>query len=518
MDSEVQPCPKQHTSLRVLFAGMIFMLFTLPAFSQAQAFGLEQVANKAQALSAKPYKPAPKVPAVAADIAREVWSRIDYRDEKALWYDENLPFQVEFFHPGSFYDEAVTLHSIADGTVEPIAFSTDGFVYPNEDMRDSMPDDVGYAGFRLHYPVNKPDKHDEVMVFLGASYFRALGKDQAYGLSGRGVAIDTALDSGEEFPNFREFWLEKPGTDADSITIYALLDSESITGAYKFEIMPGEATLINVESRLFTRKPIKKLGVGALTSMFMFGENSLAASRDWRPEMHDSDGLLLVDGKGEWLWRPLVNPQRLAVNGLRADNPRGFGLIQKDRDFSHYQDLFDEYERRPNVWITPNSDWGAGRVELVQIPSDSEQNDNIVAYWVPDKTIKPGQSFEFDYQMAWDLERPTAPSGAHVVNTLIGQVPPHEQAPENSRRLAVDFVGGALESVPDDARIGAKVTIAGKGELVSSRVRRNPHTNGWRLEFDVLPKNGRDPLELRAFLVDTEGQPLTETWSYALNQ
>ncbi|MAA73615.1 MAG: glucan biosynthesis protein G [Salinisphaeraceae bacterium] len=500
-----------------LAAALLLFAGALPVHA-ADAFGLVDVAERARALADKPYQPPPKVPAAAADIERVPWSRIDYRDEDALWHDEDLPFQVEFFHPGSFYDSAVGIHVIDESGINPVPFSKKGFVYPNDAMRQQVPEDAGYAGFRVHYPLNTPSKMDELVVFLGASYFRALGKGQAYGLSGRGLAIDTAMDSGEEFPEFREFWLVKPTDDARHITVYALLDSPSISGAYKFEIHPGEATLMNVESRLFARKPIRKLGVGALTSMFMFGENSMQKGGDWRPEMHDSDGMVVVDDKGEWLWRPLVNPRRLAVNSLQANSPQGFGLMQKDREFSHYQDLLDQYEIRPSVWITPKGQWGEGHVELVQIPSDSEQNDNVVSYWVPARPVRPGDELSFDYQMAWEMDRRASPSSAQVLNTLVGRIPMHENPPDAARRIAVDFAGGALGSQPDDARIGPKITVVGEGKVMQSRVVRNPHTNGWRLEFDVLPGNAGQPLELRAFLVDLEGRPLTETWSYALNQ
>lgn len=492
----------------------------------ASAFGFEQVIAQAQALSKKPYEKPKAVHAAAATIERNTWSSIDFRNDAALWHGPESSFEVQFFHAGSFYETAVALNEINANSVRPIAFSKDGFVYPKQGMREALPNNIGYAGFRLHYPVNEPGKMDEVAVFLGASYFRALGKGQAYGLSGRGVAINTAMDDDEEFPAFREFWLEKPGPNAKQIKLYALLDGKHITGAYEFVIRPGEATVMRVKSRLFPRKEIEKLGLGALTSMFMFGENSLSKLRDWRPEMHDSDGMLVVDGGGEWLWRPLVNPSELASNSLYMNNPRGFGLIQKDRDFDHYHDLFDNYERRPNAWVTPSGDWGRGHVELVQIPSDSEQNDNIVAFWVPEQKIKRGQELSYDYEISWNLERPVPPTTAQVLHTLVGEIPPHEEAPDRARRLAVDFAGGPLEKAGEDISVYAKITVGQgdekgdnpEGKLMASKVQPNPHTGGWRLEFDVLPDDDDDVLELRAYLADKQGKPLTETWSYALNQ
>src|SRR5690625_3003467 len=256
-----------------------------------------------------------------------------------------------------------------------------------------MPDDLGFAGFKILHTLNDPDRFDEVLSFLGASYFRALGADQHYGLSARGLAIDTGNTSkGEEFPRFTKFWLVDPGKGGSRMVIYALLDSPSVTGAYKFVLKPGNTTKISVEETLYTRKAIDKLGIAPLTSMFTWGENSLSRLQDYRPEAHDSDGLLIASEDGEWLWRPLVDPQKLWMHQYDANHVRGFGLMQRDRNFDHYQDLGLEYEKRPSAWIEPKGDWGDGHLELVEIPSDSEMNDNIALYWVPKDKVKADET------------------------------------------------------------------------------------------------------------------------------
>lgn len=484
----------------------------------AQTFGLRQVQAQAQALAKKPYQPPAEVPAAAANIDRKTWSNIRYRRDHALWHSDHSRFQVEFFHAGSFYKSAVKINQITKHGVQPIAFSKAGFIYPEKDMAKTLPDNIGYAGFRLEYPVNRPDKMDEVATFLGASYFRVLGKNQVYGLSGRGVAIDTAMDSGEEFPRFREFWLKKPQPDAKQITVYALLDGPSVTGAYQFVIRPGTQTVMHVKARLYTRKPVKKLGIAALTSMFMYGGSSFKASHDWRPELHDSDGLLLVNGDGEWLWRPLVNPDHIAINSFQTSAPKGFGLIQSDRDFNHYHDLDDNYDRRPDAWVTPDGDWGKGHVELVQIPSDTEQTDNMVAYWVPGEPVKAGQELAYDYRIDWGLTRPVPPTVGLVRDTLIGVIPIHENAPTRARRIVVEFAGGPLKEQADDARPEPRVSVGEGGKLMDSVLRRNPHSHGWQLQMDVLPDAPDKVVEIRAFLEDKSGEPLSETWSYGLNQ
>ena len=83
---------------------------------------------------------------------------------------------------------------------------------------------------------------------------RASARDQVFGLSARGLAIDTAESWGEEFPWFREFWLVTPAPNAKELTIYALLDSPRVTGAYRFAVEPGEQTRVDVECRLFLRE------------------------------------------------------------------------------------------------------------------------------------------------------------------------------------------------------------------------------------------------------------------------
>ena len=248
-----------------------------------------------------------------------------------------------------------------------------------------------------------------MIVFLGASYFRAVGKDEVFGLSARGLAIDTAESWGEEFPWFREFWLVTPAPNAKELTIYALLDSPSVTGAYKFVVAPGEPTTASVDSRLFPRKEIRKLGIAPLTSMFFHGEDTTRWFPDFRPEAHDSDGLLMHFATGEWIWRPLDNPRTLGVSGFQTENPKGFGLVQRDRDFDHYQDLETSAHRRPSAWIEPRQDWGAGRIETVSIPTNDDTNDNVVAYWVPEKPPRPGESGTYGYTMSWYGDDPSRP-------------------------------------------------------------------------------------------------------------
>ncbi|MGN8157835.1 glucan biosynthesis protein [Salinisphaera sp. SWV1] len=480
-------------------------------------FSYDQLIDRAKALSKKDYHAPAKVPQFLTSLSADQRSRITFKRDDALWHDQKLPFQVMFYHPGSYYDHAVTIHVIKDGKTRAVKFDKNDFNYPSDALKKKVPDDLGYAGFKLLHALGDPNKMDEVVSFLGASYFRALGANEHYGLSARGLAIDTGnTNKGEEFPNFTQFWLVDPGAKSKQMTLYALLDSPSVTGAYKFVITPGKATHTHVEETLFTRKDIAKLGIAPLTSMFTWGENSLARLKDYRPEAHDSDGMVISSANGEWLWRPLVNPQKLWMNQFDANDVRGFGLMQRDRKFDHYQDLNYEYEKRPNAWVTPDGDWGKGHLELVEIPSDSEVNDNISLYWVPAAPVKAGQRLHFAYDIKWSSDLAVPNSLGHTVATRVGMAAVKPGQQKNQVRVAIDFVGGELSKLTDANSVQPKVNASRDVTLNNIKAVRNPHTGGWRLTF-LVPTSALDkPLELRAYLADANGGGLTETWSYLL--
>jgi len=482
---------------------------------RAAAFGFDEVAERARHLSEKPFRDAKgRMPDWLLKISYDQWRDIRFRPERALWRDHGAPFQVQFFHPGLYYDRTVRVNVIDADGVHPVEFSPSQFDYGKNEFASRVPQTLGYAGFRVHAPIKTRDYYDEVIVFVGASYLRAVGKDEAFGLSARGLAIDTAESWGEEFPYFREFWLVSPTARADRLTIYAMLDSASLTGAYRFIVRPGEETTVEVECRLFLRKDVRKLGIAPLTSMFFHGENTNRAFDDFRPEVHDSDGLLLNFANGEWLWRPLDNPQKLNVNRFHMENPRGFGLPQQDREFDHYQDLETHPELRASAWVEPRGDWGAGWVELVQIPTPSDRNDNVVAYWVPERAPKPGEPGVFSYTLHWYGDDPTRPPGGRVVATRRDT-----SGAKDAQRFVIDFAGKKLAAIPADRVLHGVVTVAGgeeAGELLDEHVVKNPVTGGWRLTFQARPKK-REPLELRAFL-EQDGEALTETWSYVILQ
>jgi len=510
-----------------------FLAGTMNVFSAtkpaaAPAITFDNVVAKAKELAAQPFQDSKVTdPDFLFKATYDQWRDIRFETDNSLWRSEKLPFEVQFFHLGFFYDRPVKINVIDTKGVEPIPFSTDLFNYGANDFKAKLPDNMGFAGFRLHYPINRKDYRDEVAVFLGASYFRAVGKNMGYGLSARGLAIDTALDSGEEFPYFKEYWLVKPSRKAKEMVVYALLDSVSLTGAYKFVVRPGEATLIKVETTIFRRREVSKLGIAPLTSMFLYAENTNQRPiDDFRPEIHDSDGLLVADGTGEIIWRPLINPKRLLVNAFQLTNPKGFGLLQRDLDFANYQDLEARYDKRPSVWVAPVGEWGKGYVELIQIPSSNEVDDNIVSFWVPASLPDIKEPITFAYNMSWYFPTDDPDAGGYVSATRTGMV-----RDKNLRLFVIDFKGGKLDKLPEvlpvEAPLEGIVTVGEGTRIVEKHLVRNDPNGGWRLVFQlesdnegpldkVLPKPKNQPsLEMRAYL--KEGQDiLTETWSYGL--
>ena len=481
---------------------------------RAASFGFDDVAARARALATAPYrKPEATLPKDLQGLTYDQYRDIRFRPDKAHWRGARLPFELMFFHQGLYYEQPVRMHEIAGDAVREIRFDPELFDYGANRVDTKRLRGLGFAGFRVHYAINTPKYKDEVLAFLGASYFRALGKGQRYGLSARGLALDTAIMSGEEFPRFTDFWIERPDAHARELRIFALLESPRATGAYRFVLKPGVDTAIDVRARVYLRENVTKLGIAPLTSMFLHGENSRPAVEDYRPEVHDSDGLSMQAGTGEWLWRPLVNPRRLLVTSFATVNPLGFGIVQRDRLFANYQDLEARYDLRPSGWIEPRGKWGPGRVELVQIPTPDETNDNIVAYWVPDNPPQPGQPLDFDYRLLWQRDNETRPPLSWVAQTRRGHG--YARKPDDSLSFVLDFEGPALRKLPADATVEAVFTVDANATVLETNAYRNDITGGWRATLRVRRLDDKKPVEMRAFLRH-DNLTLSETWSYVL--
>ena len=473
------------------------------------AFGFEQVNARAETLATQPFEPnAAPLPEHLASLTPARYHSIHFRPEASLWRDQGLPYQVQFFPRGSYFRHYVSVNVIDGDQVTPLPYGGDLFDFTGAELTQPPPDDLGFGGFRLMYPLNRGGHLDELAVFLGASYFRVLAEGQHYGLSARGLAIDTGLSKKEEFPYFREFWLKKPRPGARSIEIYALLDSESLTGAYRFRLTPGKESVMEVRCCLYTRAAVEKLGIAPLTSMFLYGENSPRPANNLHPEVHDSDGMLLATGRGEWIWRPLTNRSTLQISSFGDENPRGFGLMQRDRDSRHYFDLDLNYERRPSAWVEPLDAWGKGVAQLIEIPSDSERYDNIGLFWVPERAVEPGQMWPFSYRIRFANDFPDFPATGRALGTREAGA---GDAGTELRSFAIEFGGGPLTELSEGSAVELVVS-ASAGKLVGTKSRRNPATGTWLALFDLDPE-GNEAVELRAFLKDKD-HALTETWSY----
>jgi glucans biosynthesis protein len=462
------------------------------------------VRNLARALAQRPWQaPDSTLPDPLKNLDYQQYRSIRFDPGHALWHGQGLRFSAEFFHRGFLYKDAVKIFEVANGRAELIRYSPDLFTF---DKVKPPTGDIGFAGFRLHYPLNRPDYLDEISAFLGASYFRAVAKNQGYGLSARGLAIKTADSSGEEFPLFTTFWLERPGKGSDAIVVHALLDSQSATAAFRFTIRPGEQTVFDTEMALYPRTDISTVGIAPLTSMFLFDANDRTRADDYREAVHDSNGLLLWTGKGERVWRPLANPRELQISAFTDSGTRGFGLLQRGRNFADYQDLEAHYEGRPSLWVEPIGDWGDGVVELVEIPSDREVNDNIVAFWRPHDPLKAKGEYILSYRLHWCWTVPASVPLAEVVSTRCGLA-----WDQKNRLFIIDFVGGALKGRRADAPPGIDIGSS-KGKIENPVAEANPATGGWRLSFQ-LDQGSEKLVEMHARLMDGEN-PLTETWLY----
>jgi glucans biosynthesis protein len=483
------------------------------------------IEEKAKALAAKDYQAADKeaLPGWMKGLTYDQYRGIRFQPERSLWGADKLPFRAQFFHPGYLFREPVLLHEFTDTHQQEIRFSQDYFEY--DDLvgdHTEMRGEAGWAGFKFLTDFAGKGPIDEFAVFQGASYWRALGKETRYGLSARGLAIDTGADGGpEEFPRFSEFWLGKPQEGSKEVHLFALLDSPSVAGAYELSIVPGDDTVVSVKAVLFPRKAVKRFGVAPLSSMYWFGENSKRRFDDFRPEVHDSDGLVIHMASGEKVWRPITNDTgRLDFSFFAGDHVKGFGLAQRDRRFSAYEDGEAAYHLRPSVWIEPTNDWGKGKVMLMEIPTVRELDDNIVATWVPDETPQPGQRYEFSYKQHWTLRGDLANAGGHVVATRTGV---HEWEPDQ-RTVIVEFAGGQLNEVKDAAELTPQIEICGEaGEKMKVKFAnvQKMEDDRWRVGILLSPKKegGKlsdvGPAEMRCSLKKGEDH-LTETWVYRI--
>ncbi|MFS4438903.1 glucan biosynthesis protein [Paracoccaceae bacterium GXU_MW_L88] len=440
-----------------------------------------------------------------ADLNYDQYRAIRFRRDRDPWAD--LPnFGIDLLSPGLIFYEPVKINLVREGRATPIPFSTDLLEFdPSqfspEQAANTEVGDMGWSGFRMRTPLNRPDVMDEFIVFQGASYFRAVARGTLYGLSARGLAIDTGSPQGEEFPLFTDFWLDTPQSASQTVRIYAILDSKSVSGAFQFDVTPGEETVIETRLVLFPRADLDGAGIAPLTSMFWFSPANRRGVDDYRPAVHDSDGLQIYTGASQSLWRSLSAPPRLQFSDFVDENPKGFGLVQRERDFDAYQDSEARYERRPTAWIEPRGDWGKGQVRLVEIPVENEFNDNIVSYWRPREPLEAGQRYDYAYDLTFTAASPDPAPVARVVATRSGR-PVNDK---NGRSYVIDFELEPFKDETPEANIRAST-----GEIANIYVLPLPDENILRLGFLYTP-DGDQAADLQASLRRGE-QTVSESW------
>lgn len=465
-------------------------------------FSRQTVTDMAAELARRPFEALPQAPEALQQLDYATYRGINYQRDAAVWGNAPTKFSIQLFAPGFLYRDLIDIDIVENGRARSLRVGEKAFNVDDPELAKLLFEVGRYAGLRLHYPINSDDYADEFLVFQGASFFRGVSRGQSYGLSARGLAIDVAEPSGEEHPVFRRLWVERPSSRQQAIVVHALLDSPRVTGAYRFGIYPGAPTRLDVHATLYPRENLAHIGLGPLTSMFMHGGPANPGDEnDYRPAVHDSDGLAFERGNGERVWRPLINPVSLQVSAFADENPRGFGLIQRHRNFVDYQDLEARYDRRPSAWVEPLGQWGRGELRLVEIPSDSEANDNIVAYWRPDGGIRAGAPFNFSYRLTWPNGVPDGRSIAKVSRSTDGR-----KLFTALREVSIDWAG---------TNHGADLTIEASisaGSIVESALQANPFINGTRA-FIAFDPGDADAAELRAVLL-RDGEPVGETWLY----
>ncbi len=486
-----------------------------------EPFSFEALSSDAEARAGEAYQPPATLPAEILDrIDYAAHGRIKFKPEYALFRDGPGAYPVTFFHLGLYFRTPVHMYVLSSAgsaaLAREILYDPDYFSMPPDSPARALPPGAGFAGFRFQESrFGRLDWHsNDWVAFLGASYFRAIGELYQYGLSARGIALDVGMaEHPEEFPAFTRFYFEPPSQAPGPVTVYALLEGPSITGAYRFVIRREKAVLMEVEARVFLRRDVARLGIAPLTSMYWYSETKKPEAIDWRPEIHDSDGLALWTGSGEYIWRPLNDPAHSAASAFADRSPRGFGLLQRDRVFDHYLDGV-HYERRPSLWVEPLEDWGEGSVQLVELPTNDEISDNIVAMWVPRQPARAGSRFRMRYRLYWSAEEPHPPALARCVATRLGRGgQPGQPRPPGVYKFVVEFLGGPLGSLP----FGVKpqpVLSASSGNFTDAFTEAVPDgiAGHWRAQFDFTPA-GPEVIDMRLFLRLGE-HTLSETWLY----
>lgn len=476
------------------------------ALGEGQRFTPATLQDLARLLAKKPYvAPSVELPDPFNNLNYEQYISIRAQPNAVLWANEGRGFTIEPLHRGYAFMSAVSLYAVEDGLVRRLSYDRGKFDYGKLQPAASLPD-LGFSGFRV-FGDGQSGRQREVAIFQGATFFRSSARGQNLGVMARGLTLKAGDPKGEEFPLFRAYWIEQPTAKSDSLIIHALLDSESVCGAYRFTLRTGDVSIIDTEVMLFPRAAVENYGIGGMTSTFFFGPNDRRNVDDVRPAVFESSGLQIHNGNDEWIWRTLSNPETLQISSFVDNgNPHGFGLLQRERDYNAFLDDDQNFERRPSLWIEPIGEWAPGMVQLFEIPTDSEINDNVLAYWRPKQPLVAGGEASFAYRQFWCWQMPDRPALAMVTNTRVGR-----GRANNQRRFVVDFSGDMLKSSQTMAELKPALS-ASPGNLSNIRMWPYPERKLVRIGFDLEP--GSDNLSELRLVLEAGGKPVSETWLY----
>lgn len=397
----------------IVFVSFLFSCILVSADSGEIKFTFETLVSMARNSARCEYKErVTPLPKSLQNLDYSQYNLMRYNIDSDLWANDDLPFRVSFFPLGTtLYSLPVEIYEIDNETlISKVPFSPKFFQYEDQVkfIKDQMPEDAGYAGFKLRYKPKGSSYPDEFAAFLGNSYFRIICDGSSYGLSNRGLAINTGVENvPEEFPAFEKFYLVKPSKGDESIIIYAFLNGRSVTGAYSFKITPGTEASVDVKSVLFLRNKVNLLCLAPITSMFWFTLGEPDNFYDYRPSVHNSEGLVLSDGKND-IYEPLTNyPFHKMINDdISCDSLRYFGLVQRDREYNRYMDPGVKYHLNPNCLIVPQNNWREGSLRLFVLPTLTEWMDNINLFWIPKTLPEPMEPINFDYKILYSLKEP----------------------------------------------------------------------------------------------------------------
>jgi glucans biosynthesis protein len=475
------------------------------ALGEPSPFNSNTVTDAARLLSKQPFSPlAADLPDVFRDLGSEQYAVIrQRRPEIAIWAPDNTGFAIEPLHRGFIFSSPMEINLVVEGQARRVIYDPALFDFGNLAIPKNL-GDIGFSGFRVL--AQGQGDLSTLAIFQGASFFRAIAPGQTLGTMARALSIKTADPRGEEFPAFRTVWIERPTLAAGALVIHALIGSESVTGAYRFTLRPGDATIIDTECTLFARAAVDNLGLATMSATHLFGPIDERRNDDLRPSVSEVGGLQMLTGKGEWLWRPVANRDTLQISTFVDENPRGFGFLQRDRNFDHYQDDDEHFETRPSLWIEPIGDWSAGGVQLVEIPSDSEANDNIIGYWKPKQPLAAGSESFFAYRQFWCWNPPEPPPLAIATQSRSGR-----GSSLKHRRFMVEFAGESLR-LPQNAEAMKPNLNASPGSLSGVRTFPSADKKACRILFELDP--GSEVFSELRLVLEADGKPISETWLY----